>query len=93
MLKRSSTHGKSGRHYTWSKNQTIEAPEGEFAHLGEGYFEIVGAEKTTANPVKANATDAAIALAEERGIDLADVTGTGAGGKITKGDIEALVTK
>lgn len=34
-----------------------------------------------------SATDAAVKLAEENGIDLANVTGTGADGRITKGDV------
>jgi len=37
----------------------------------------------------ANATDAAAKLAAEHGIDLVGVTGTGADGRITKGDVEA----
>ena len=36
-------------------------------------------------------TDAAIKLAEEHGIDLADVSGSGAGGRILKSDIEKLI--
>lgn len=36
-----------------------------------------------------DATDAAVSLAAEHGIDLADVGGTGANGRITKGDVEA----
>jgi len=38
-----------------------------------------------------NATDAAVKLAAEHDIDLADVVGTGADGRITKGDVEAYV--
>jgi len=38
-----------------------------------------------------NATDAAVKLAAEHDIDLADVAGTGADGRITKGDVEAHV--
>ena len=37
------------------------------------------------------ATDAAAKLAKENGIDLATVTGTGAGGKVIKSDVEALI--
>jgi len=33
------------------------------------------------------ATEAAIALAKEKGIDLANIKGTGEGGKILKGDV------
>lgn len=36
-----------------------------------------------------NATDAAVKLAEEQGLDLADVLGTGLEGRVTKGDVEA----
>ena len=36
-----------------------------------------------------NATDAALKLAEEQGLDLADVLGTGVEGRVTKGDVEA----
>jgi pyruvate/2-oxoglutarate dehydrogenase complex dihydrolipoamide acyltransferase (E2) component len=38
------------------------------------------------------ATDAAKALAAQHGIDLATVTGTGSDGRITKDDVQALVT-
>ena len=37
------------------------------------------------------ATPAAVKLAGEHGIDLAEVKGTGAGGKVVKSDIEALI--
>lgn len=36
-----------------------------------------------------NATDAAVKLAAENELDLADVVGSGADGRITKGDVEA----
>jgi pyruvate/2-oxoglutarate dehydrogenase complex dihydrolipoamide acyltransferase (E2) component len=36
-----------------------------------------------------NATDGAIEAANELGVDLATVTGTGADGRITKADVEA----
>lgn len=38
-----------------------------------------------------NATDGAVQLAEAEGVDLAEVTGTGSGGRITKGDVEAFL--
>jgi len=38
-----------------------------------------------------SATTQAVGLARERGIDLATIQGTGEGGKITKGDVEAAV--
>lgn len=38
-------------------------------------------------PVEINATDAAIELAQENGIDLSLVTGSGSGGRILKSDV------
>lgn len=38
-----------------------------------------------------DATDGAIAAADEHGVDLATVTGTGANGRITKADVEAVL--
>ena len=37
---------------------------------------------------KYNATDAALRVAEELGIDLADIEGTGSGGRITVKDVQ-----
>src|SRR4051812_31652459 len=37
------------------------------------------------------ATDSAVELAEANGVDLSTVTGSGAGGRITKGDVEAVL--
>jgi len=39
------------------------------------------------------ATTQAVGLARERGIDLDDVQGTGPGGRITKGDVEAALAE
>jgi len=36
-----------------------------------------------------NATDGAVEYAKEVGVDLSDVKGSGVGGRITKGDVEA----
>lgn len=38
-----------------------------------------------------DATDGALALADEYGVDLATITGTGANGRITKADVEAVL--
>lgn len=38
-----------------------------------------------------NASDAAIALAEQHGIDITTVTGTGTNGNITKPDVQAVI--
>lgn len=45
----------------------------------------------TADVTPVNATQSAIELADEHGIDLSAITGTGAGGKITKGDVENAI--
>ena len=42
----------------------------------------------TSTPEGPDATEAARALAAERGVDLADVKGTGKDGRITQGDVE-----
>ena len=61
-------------------------------HVGEGW-EMV--DSTIALPIPApvavDATDAAEALAEENDIDLSTITGTGANGRITVGDVKALL--
>lgn len=41
-----------------------------------------------ANEPEYDATEGAVAAAEELGVDLANVTGTGAEGRITKADVE-----
>ncbi len=42
-------------------------------------------------PEKPDATDGAASLAAEHNIDLADVVGTGADGRVTKSDVEAYL--
>ncbi len=49
------------------------------------------AAQKAANGVPINASPLAIRVAEEHGIDLASVQGSGAGGKITRADVEALI--
>lgn len=49
------------------------------------------AEDTIANATAPKVSDAVKALAEEHGIDLATIKGTGANGKIVKADVEAAV--
>lgn len=44
-------------------------------------------------PAAPEATDAAAELAEAEGIDLASIDGSGADGKITKGDVEKAVAE
>lgn len=43
-------------------------------------------------PPQLDATDAAVRLAEESGVDLKDVVGTGSGGRIIKSDVEAFLS-
>lgn len=115
MLKGGSTKGAiTGKNRVWNAGQVIDAPAGEFSHLGSSRFDVVREapareiakldprkEKAVLPPTTTtppadplptvNATEAARAFAEEYGIDLANVTGTGAGGRITKGDLEAMI--
>jgi len=49
------------------------------------------AQETVKTAVVFNATDSARALAAEHNINLADITGTGVDGRITKGDVELAI--
>jgi pyruvate/2-oxoglutarate dehydrogenase complex dihydrolipoamide acyltransferase (E2) component len=64
--------------------QEREGPEGEAPPLEKR--ERTAAEKTKAFP-------AAKFLAKEHGIDLAEVTGTGPGGQVTKEDVEKFIAR
>ena len=48
----------------------------------------LAAQETAETTVVFNATDSARALAAEHNINLADITGSGVDGRITKGDVE-----
>lgn len=50
---------------------------------------VVEVEDSGPEPI--NATDAAIAYAAEKGVELSIVVGSGAGGRILKSDVEAFV--
>lgn len=54
-------------------------------------FEIVGAEDR-AESLEVSASDAAVKLAAEHGIDLATIEGTGKDGSIVKKDVEIAIT-
>ena len=54
-------------------------------YVGDSEFKPVGAEDGDDDPA---ATKAAKERAEELGVDLASVTGTGLNGRITVGDVE-----
>jgi pyruvate/2-oxoglutarate dehydrogenase complex dihydrolipoamide acyltransferase (E2) component len=57
-------------------------PEPELKHDDEIYEEV---------KQEADATDAARKLAEKNGVDLADVEGTGSGGRVILSDVEAYL--
>lgn len=48
-----------------------------------------GAGAAAANDDEVNATAGAVELADELGIDLADVQGSGSGGRVSKADVQA----
>lgn len=52
---------------------------------------IVDEETVTVDPEEIAATDAARELAEEAGLDLADVVPTGADGQVVKSDVEKAI--
>jgi len=52
---------------------------------------LAGWVETVKTAVVFNATDSARALAAEHNINLADITGTGVDGRITKGDVELAI--
>jgi pyruvate/2-oxoglutarate dehydrogenase complex dihydrolipoamide acyltransferase (E2) component len=74
-------HGPGGKHRA---GDVIEVSDLELRDFGDK-FEIVSGEPAV------NATDAAVELAHERGIDLAEIEGSGADGRILKSDVEAAV--
>ena len=55
------------------------------------YLEPVEHKEPAGSAGDVDATDAAVELAEEHGIDLATVEGTGKGGRIGKGDVQKVV--
>jgi pyruvate/2-oxoglutarate dehydrogenase complex dihydrolipoamide acyltransferase (E2) component len=68
----------------WLSGADDAAGDGAGEEAGNGEAEAPAADSV-------QASDAARALAEEHGIDLATVEGTGSGGNITKGDIQRLI--
>jgi pyruvate/2-oxoglutarate dehydrogenase complex dihydrolipoamide acyltransferase (E2) component len=64
----------------------------EVARLaGWGYLELEDDAPPAAAAV--NATESAVKLAAEEGVDLADVVGSGVGGRITYRDVQAAWTE
>ena len=59
-----------------------------FEHVKSDGQEIANADEDAFVEVEITVTEAALALSEEYGIDLADVEGTGSGGRILKSDVE-----
>lgn len=59
------------------------------AAISEDY----GTETTPASDVEIDATDGAKELAEEEDVDLSQVQGSGAEGRVTKGDVEDFIAK
>ena len=56
-----------------------------------GTYTRTGQSGVVSDAEELDATDSAVALAAELGVDLADVEGSGKDGRITKADVEALV--
>lgn len=71
---------KAGGWYEVKETAPVENPAPE----GAGVLAL-----TETSPLEVEATEGARALAEERGIDLSKIQGTGADGRVTKADVEA----
>lgn len=78
-----------------SETMTVYGRNQAAAHVADGWQLVDKNTTLPAPPVvesaPIDATDAARALAESNGIDLATIEGTGANGRITVGDVRALV--
>lgn len=59
------------------------------AYTGEQLAKMETVQTADLSPVRA--TETAVTLANDRGVDLSLVTGTGVDGRITKGDVEAFL--
>lgn len=80
--------GQEFVHYEWRRVPNDQYEEAQ--RLYEvGYLELLMAKAVEPEPEPIDATDAAIELAAELGIDLATVSGTGAGGRILISDVRA----
>lgn len=71
--------------------QEVEGADAE-QQVALGHAEAI-AEASEGPAPEVSATPAAAAHAEELGVDLSTVEGTGAEGKITKGDVAAAASK
>lgn len=88
--------GQEFVNYEW--RPVPEGSEDEARRLeAAGYAELlvepepIELDIPTVQVVEVNATKSAIELAAEYGLDLAGIYGTGAGGRIVKGDVERIV--
>lgn len=80
------------------QGKTVQLSPGETYTLSDDiaqtlidHGDVVGLqdyETQTQPPPETKATAAAEELAEEKGVDLSEVEGTGSGGRVTKGDVE-----
>ena len=74
-----------GRRY--DDRRWIQNPDGSFSRIADANVATV--EKSESYYEDISTTGAAAQLAEELGVDLSRVEGTGKNGKITKADVEA----
>lgn len=66
------------------------AAQSEISQAAENERVTAATEPAAEEPAgDSNATAAAVTAADELGVDIADVEGTGSGGKVTKGDVES----
>lgn len=76
---------------------TVAAPAGKPADnvsdtpVGATSDSLAGGSEPVGDDSDIDATEAAVALAEENGVDLGAITGTGKDGRITVGDVRAVL--
>ena len=70
----------------------IHYKKGDIVEVPDEWIErLVADKRVKVLAAEVNATDSAIKLAEEHGIDIAEIQGSGVGGRVLKSDIEAVI--
>lgn len=98
------TTSMAGPSASLQRGKVYDLPVEEAVRLIKANFAIPvrqqGSEKATSQHLSekavvtdevVNATDSALKLASQNGVNLSEVTGSGSGGRITKSDVEALI--
>lgn len=83
---------ESGSLIHYRPGQTRVLPENELDHVNDAHYETRPlTPRSDASDQTVSATTAARELAEEEGVDLSSLGGTGVDGKVLKGDVKDAV--